>query len=91
MLDRASERDVARFKLLADIARKIVQKKPVESIDHRDSGGGQSLLPESGPVAACQAAGTRRPHRFVDLVSGATLEAKECNGRSNLRMSISPI
>jgi len=33
-----------------------------------------------------QAAGTRRPHRSVDLVSGPTLEAKRYEGRSNLRM-----
>jgi hypothetical protein len=33
-----------------------------------------------------QAAATRRPHRSVDLVSGPTLEAKRCEGRSNPRM-----
>jgi hypothetical protein len=33
-----------------------------------------------------EAAGTRRPQRSVDLVSGATLEAKRYEGRSNLGM-----
>ncbi len=45
----------------------------------------QGRRPRSGFLLT-QAAGMRRRHRSIDLVSGPTLEAKRYEGRSNLHM-----